>query len=180
MRTLMTLSLAALSAAAVAACADTRPVPYEKLAQEDQVNGFRIAVVDVCLQSAMAGTPVSAMAGEDGPIVPAAPELVSQRGEGAFYSPRNAKDVLIRADGQMCEVTTQGALTKAAQASLEEALSDPHGFVLDKAEALGKPTDKRFSKKVGAQTYRVRLAGSGVGGEAPSSKLTATVTAAPA
>jgi hypothetical protein len=151
-------------------------VPYEKLAQEEQVNGFRIAVVDVCLQSAMAGTPVSAMAGVDGPIIPAAPELVSARGEGggALYSPRHAQNVLIRADGRVCEVTTSGALTKAAQASLEEALSDPHGFVVEKNSAPGKPADKRFSKKVGTQTYRVILAGS------PSSQLTATVTSAPA
>lgn len=182
MRTLITLSVAAVSVAALAACAETRVVPYEKVAAEEQVNGFRVAVVDVCLQSAMAGTPVSAMAGQDGPIVAAAPEIVSERGEasGALYSPRNAKSVLIRADGRMCEVTTSGALTRAAQASVEEALSDPHGFVMDKAESVGKPTDKRFSKKVGTHTYRVTLAGSGAGGDAPSSKLTATVTSAPA
>jgi hypothetical protein len=174
MRTPMLIAVAALAAA----CADTRPVPYEKLAQENEVNGFRMAVVDVCLQSAIAGTPVSAMSGEDGSIVPAAPELVSERGEsgGALYSPRNTKNVLIRTDGKMCEVTTSGALTKASQASLEEALSDPHGFTIDKAEAIGKPTDKRFSKKLGTQTYHVKLAGAGMGGDAPSSTLTATVT----
>jgi hypothetical protein len=178
MRTPTLIAFAALAAA----CADTRPVPYEKLAQENEINGFRVAVVDVCLHSAMAGTPVSAMAGPDGPIIPAAPEIVRERGElsGALYAPRNAQHVLIRTDGRMCEVTTQGALTKAAQASVEEALNDPHGFVIDKQEALGKPTDKRFSKKVGSQTYRVTLAGSGAGGEAPSSKLTATVTSTPA
>lgn len=181
MRTL-SLTAVAVSIAALAACADTRPVPYEKAEQENEINGFRVAVVDVCLHSAMAGTPVSAMAGADGPIIPAAPEVVHAHGEfsGALYAPRNAKNVLIRADGRMCEVTTQGALTKAAQASVEEALNDPHGFVMDKGEALGKPTDKRFSKKVGSQTYRVTLAGAGMGGDAPSSKLTATVTSTPA
>jgi hypothetical protein len=150
--------------------------------QEEQVNGFRVAVVDVCLHSAMSGTPVSDMSGEDGAIVPASAALVSenQGAVGTLWSPRNAQDILIRADGRTCEVTTQGALTKAAQASLEEALNDPHGFTVDKAEAQGKPTDKRFSKKVGTQTFRVQLAGVGVGGEAPSSKLVATVTSTPA
>jgi hypothetical protein len=104
--------------------------------------------------------------------------VVRELGElnGALYSPRTTQNVLIRTDGRMCEVTTSGALIKAAQASLEEALSDPHGFVVERQEALGKPTDKRFSKKLGTRTYRVTLAGSGGG----SSKLTATVTSAPA
>jgi hypothetical protein len=182
MRTLIMMSVAAVSAAALAACADTRPVPYEKLAQENEVNGFRMAVVDVCLQSAISGTPVAAMSGEDGSIVPASATLIRDNNgkAGTLWSPRNSRTILIRADGQMCEVTTQGALTKASQASLEEALSDPHGFVVDKAEAAGKPTDKRFSKKLGTQTYRVTLAGAGMGGDAPSSKLTATVTSTPA
>jgi hypothetical protein len=178
MRTLIVLSVAALAAA----CADTHPVPHEKLAQENEVNGFRMAVVDICLQSAIAGTPVSAMSGEEGSIVPASAALVRDNDgkAGALWSPRNSQSILIREDGRMCEVTTQGALTKASQASLEEALNDPHGFVVDKAEAVGKPIDKRFSKKLGTQTFHVRLAGSGVGGDAPSSMLTATVTATPA
>lgn len=178
MRIPFVLSVAALAAA----CASSDPVPYEKLAQENEVNGFRVAVVDVCLHSAMAGTPVSDMSGEDGAIVPASAALVSanQGAVGTLWSPRSAKDILIRSDGRTCEVTTQGALTKAAQASLEEALNDPHGFVIDKTEAQGMPTDKRFSKKVGTQTFRVQLAGAGVGGEAPSSKLVATVTSTPA
>jgi hypothetical protein len=178
MRIPIALSIAALAAA----CTTANPVPREKLAQEEQVNGFRVAVVDVCLHSAMAGTPVSDMSGEDGSIVPASAALVSENEgrAGTLWSPRNAQDILIRSDGRTCEVTTHGALSKAAQASLEEALNDPHGFVVEKTEALGKPTDKRFSKKVGNQTYRVQLAGAGVGVEAPSSKLVATVTSAPA
>jgi hypothetical protein len=182
MRTPIMIAVAALSAAALAACADTRAVPYEKLAQENEVNGFRVAVVDVCLQSAIAGTPVSAMSGEEGSIIPASAALTRDNDgkAGTLWSPRSARNVLIRVDGRTCEVTTQGAQTKAAQASLEEALSDPHGFVVDKAEAVGKPTDKRFSKKLGTQTYRVTLAGAGMGGDAPSSKLTATVTSTPA
>lgn len=178
----MRIPIALCVAMLAAACSSARPVPYEKLAQEEQVNGFRVAVIDVCLHSAMAGTPVSAMAGEDGPIIPAAAEAAhaNEGAGGALWSPRNARNILIRESGRTCEVTTTGALTRASQAAVEEALNDPHGFVVDKTEALGKPTDKRFSKKVGNQTYRVQLAGMGMGGEAPSSKLVATVTSAPA
>ena len=171
-----------VAALAAAACSSAPPVPREKLAQESQVNGFRVAVVDVCLHSAMAGTPVSAMSGEDGAVVPASAALVSENDgrAGTLWSPRNAQEILIRADGRTCEVTTTGALVRASQTAVEEALNDPHGFVVEKAEALGKPTDKRFSKKVGNQTYRVQLAGVGMGGDAPSSKLVATVTSSPA
>lgn len=175
MRIPLMVSPVLASVALLAACNSAPPVPYEKAALENEVNGFRVAVVDVCLQSAIAGTPVSAMAGEDGPIVPA---MMASAGEGAMWSPRNAQDILIRENGRTCEVTTTGVVTKAAQTSVEEALNDPHGFIVEKS--VGEQDRKQFSKKVGDHTYRVTLAGAGMAGHAPSSKLVATVTSTPA
>jgi hypothetical protein len=177
----MRIPLAVSAFVLAAACSSAPAVPREKVAQDEHINGFRMAVVDVCLQSAMAGTPVSALAGADGSLVPASAELAAgHEGHGTLWAPKNAQNILIRVDGRTCEVTTRGALTRASQVAVEDALNDPHGFVVDTSEALGQPALKRFSKKVGSQTYRVTLAGKGIGGEAPSSELTATVTSTPA
>ena len=154
-----------------AACADTRPVPYEKLTQENEINGFRIAVVDVCLQSAMAGTPVSDLASETGPIVAAGADM---------WAPREAEGVLIRASGKTCEVTTKGPLTRASLDAVDKALNDPHGFVVETpAEPKGSNVLKRYSKKVGAQTFHVTMAGSAPLADAAPGALIATVTATP-
>lgn len=120
----MAFMLTCVSVCMIAACAETRVVPYEKLAQAQQAAGCRDDVVDVLTYSAMKGAPVWTVASTNGPIIPATPGLVSvPSGEGgAFYSPRNAKS---RTDGQACEATTSGARTKAAHASVERLLAIP-------------------------------------------------------
>src|SRR5262249_41634262 len=96
------------------------------------------------------------------------------------WSPRDADSVFITADAKQCQVTTRGPLTLAAMDAVDKALSDPHGFVAETpGEPTGRPILKRYSKKVGAQTFPVTLAGSGAGGDAPASELVATVTATP-
>jgi hypothetical protein len=170
---------------AAGACASQAPeVPTATLAQEQEITGFRIAVVDVCLASAQAGKPVSELATETGPIVAVADARVlaqvKAKPDDRVWSPRDAEAVLIRSNARECEVTTRGPLTRVALDAVGEALSDPHGFVAEtRPEPKGSNIYKRYSKKVGAQTLRVTLAGSETGGEAPSSTLVATVTATP-
>src|SRR5262249_24964606 len=85
----------------VGACAsESALVPRDKVAQEDAVNGFRMAVVDVCLASALAGQPISDFANETGPIeAETDAALIKQakaRPGDAVWSARHGEDILIK------------------------------------------------------------------------------------
>lgn len=180
MRTQFLSALSLIALAASACASPQKDVPAAKVAQEEEITGFRMAVLDICLASALAGKPVSDMATEEGPIMAetgSAALAEAKAGPGdSVWSPRNSERVLIKSKGLDCQVTTRGPLTLAALDSVEQALSDPHGFVPD-PQAGSKPSSnhRRFSKKVGSQTFHVTL----VGGDAPSSTLVATITSTP-
>jgi hypothetical protein len=167
----------------VGACAsESATVPRDRLVQEDAVNGFRMAVVDVCLASALSGHPISDLANENGAIAMETDAALMAQAKAqpgdAVWSARKGEDILIRSNSQDCQVTTRGPLTRAALDAVGDALSDPHGFVAETpAEPKGSNIYKRYSKKVGAQTYRVTLAASDA--QTWNGTLTATVTPAP-
>ncbi len=164
-------------AAAVSACASQSPdVPASTLAREDAVNGFRMAVVDVCLASALAGTPVADLATETGPIVAATGAALGQAkpGESVWMS-RQAEGVLIKASENECQVSASGVSMQAALNATSEALSDPHGFAPDGASEASEV--RRYSKKVGGRAFYVTLAGPSA--QAPSGMAVATVSSTP-
>jgi hypothetical protein len=165
-------------ASAISACATEAPdVPASTLAREDAVNGFRIAVVDVCLASALSGTPVSDLATATGPIVAApggAPAAQAKSGESVWTS-RQANSVIIKASQNECQVSGSGASMRAAREAVAQALSDPHGFA---PETPGEASDvTRYSKTVGGRVFRVTL--SGPGAQAQSGTLVAVVSSTP-
>ncbi len=170
-------------AAAVSACATETPdVPASTVAREDAVNGFRIAVVDVCLASALSGTPVADLATETGPIVAATGggALAQATAGETVWMSRQADGVLIKASQNECQVSASGASMRAAMDAVSQALNDPHGFAPEttsEASPAEASNIRRYSKTVGGRTFRVTLAGPGA--QAPSGVLVATVSSTP-
>jgi hypothetical protein len=167
-----------LLTAIAAGCATAKPdVPAATLAREEIVNGFRVAVVDVCVASALSGAPVAELATDEGPIVAATGAALAQAKPGeTVWTSRQAEGVLIKTSQSECRVSASGASMRAALDATSEALSDPHGFVPETAG--GRSGDvRRYSKKVGDRTFRVTLEGPGA--QTASGTLVAVVTATP-
>jgi hypothetical protein len=166
-----------VAAAAVSGCATEAPeIPAGTLARDAVVNGFRVAVVDVCLASALKGAPVSELATETGPIVAATDTAALARSKPGetLWTSRHADSVLIKASQNECQVSANGAAVRAARDAVSEALSDPHGFAPETPEASDV---RRYTKTVGGRTFRVTLAGPE--GQTPGGTLVATVVSTP-
>lgn len=165
-------------AAAISGCATEPPeTPADTLAHEALVNGFRMAVVDVCLASALEGAPVAELVTATGPFVPETDTAAlahSKPGETVWTS-REAEGVLIKASQNECQVSASGASMGEVRHAVSQALSDPHGFAPETANDASDVW--RYSKKVGGRTFRVTLAGPD--DQAPSGMLVATVSSTP-
>lgn len=169
----MGLVLGLLAAACASNETEWRPQTAAK-SPDETADAFRAAVVDVCVQSAISGTPVADMATETGPIVRA-----ENASGGDVFTSRAAKSVTIKASASGCEVSTSGPPAKQTLEIVGQGLSDPHGFVLDpQVKGSGGQVLQRYTRKVGDKTFYVTLKGAAPGA-AQASTLVATVTTTP-
>jgi hypothetical protein len=174
-RVLVGVVLAILAGACASTQADYQPQTAAK-SPDEVANGFRAAVVDVCVASAMGGTPVANLATETGPIVRSS----DASGEGEVFTSRAAQSVIIRSSAGSCEVSTSGPSAKQTLEVVGQGLSDPHGFVLDpQVKGSGSQLLQRYTKKLGDKTLYVTLKGADTGSASQSSMLVATVTTTP-